>query len=56
VALKQKPSTLHQDNRKNALRAYQEVVKPHLSQDEEHERINPLEKDLFLKRLPAECR
>jgi hypothetical protein len=42
--IKKKPSTLHGSNRKDALRAYQELAGPLPFQDKSHERVSSFER------------
>jgi hypothetical protein len=49
--IKKKPSTFYQDNRKDALRASQELAKPHRLQAQGYERTNAFERLSFEKRV-----
>jgi hypothetical protein len=50
-----KPSTLHSENRKDGLRAFQELTKFHPLQAQGYERANSFESLPLEKRMPAVC-
>jgi hypothetical protein len=54
-SIKKKPSTLHQDTRKDALRAFQELTRSHLLKAQGCKSVNSLEILCFGKRVPENC-
>jgi hypothetical protein len=52
-AIKKKSTTLHQDNRKDALRASQELVRSHPYQTQGYKCFNSFERLFLEKRVPA---